>query len=237
MTQRLPQGYTPLALYCNSPKMVGSGLEFLIVWLLSKGANPLERLPGSYTTVSHLRSSELGFEIYAGYQIGKHLDPTLKAPGLERFHQIMESLEFSVLVTDECSCPCSIGGCTTLSVAIRRVINSRLGLAEDIAEAVVKFRKFLQFLIEHNQSTSQACRSIIRSLTFDGLGLNHSCCIECHYLYAWEHTREKCDLVEVREEQITQFKHLESLVSEFKNNSIHMGSRWWVFCRRFGING
>lgn len=201
VTQRPPRGYTPLELYCSYRKAE------VIDWLISKGANPFERLPRSNTTVTHLLSATLGKGIFWGFYEGNHYDPT-------PFHQIVDHL-LSTSLKDACSCPCSVGGCTTLSVAIRVGIDLYYGRTKDITREAAAFRNSLQFLIEYNQSSSQACHSIIRSLTFDGLGLSHSCCTELGYLEPWLHAREKCELFEIMEEQKEQAERFEGLVTEF----------------------
>ncbi|KAJ5414661.1 hypothetical protein N7509_001288 [Penicillium cosmopolitanum] len=155
VTQRPPRGCTPLELYCSH-----GGKPEVIDWLISKGANPFERLPRSNTTVTHLLSSEM---------------------------------------------------------AIRLEIDLYYGRTKDITREAAAFRNFLQVLIEYNQSSSQACRSIIRSLTFDGLGLSHSCCTELGYLDPWLRAREECELFDIMEEQKEQAECLEGLVAEFES--------------------
>lgn len=221
--QQLPGGYTLLSTHCSSSELPNYQLE-LIGWLISKGADPLQRLPRSTTTVTHLISANMGKYIYFDFRWANNPDPNPFHQIVDRtpLHQIVDHL-LSVRVTDACSCPCSVGGCTTLSVAIRHVIAlyDRPWALQDIALKGPAFRKFLQHLIEYNRSDSQPCRSIIRSLTFDGLGLSHSCCTEIdHWAFGLElfrlGGRDQCDLSEIMEEQRDQFKHFESLMAEFE---------------------
>ncbi|CAI7599445.1 unnamed protein product [Penicillium pancosmium] len=206
--QRIPKGgYTPLELYCS--QSYGHVLE-QITWLILKGANPMERFPRSNTTVTHLLSATLGERIYRGFDGGNPFDPT-------PFHQVVDHL-LSTSFKDACSCPCSVGGCTTLSVAIRFGNYLGYGRPKDITQEAAVFRNFLQFLIEYNRSSSQACRSIIRSLTFDGLGLTHSCCTELNYWHPGSDFREEHDLLEIMEEQIEQAERFEGLVAEFESH-------------------
>lgn len=206
MAQPLPPGFTLLAFNCSKNYNLQPDK---IAWLISKGADPLERLPTSNTTVTHLLSSSLGDRIFRGFCVDNHFDPT-------PFHQTVDDL-LSISVMDACSCPCSVDGCTTLSVAIRRLVDSCFGGSEDIAHMAVSFRNSLKFLIEYNRSNSQACHSIIRSLTFDGLGLIHSCCTEINHYSPWLFTRDECDLFEIMGDQREEAKHFESLVTEFEN--------------------
>ncbi|KAJ5984602.1 hypothetical protein N7481_006701 [Penicillium waksmanii] len=159
VTQRPPQGYTPLELYCS--RHHGHSLE-QITWLISKGANPMERLPRSNMTVTHILSATLATRV-----------------GIKHCYYY--------------------------------------GVSKDITHMAAVFRNFLQSLINYNQSSSQACRSIIRSLTFDGLGLSHTCCIEIEDGVPWLHGREECDLLEIMEEQRDQAEYLERLVAEFES--------------------
>ncbi|KAJ5750892.1 hypothetical protein N7533_007920 [Penicillium manginii] len=221
--QQLPCGNTLLSIHCSSTPLPKYHLD-LIAWLISKGADPLQALiPRSTTTLTHLISANMGQHIYIDFLWANDPDPTPFHQVEDRapLHQIVNNL-LSVRVTDACSCPCSVSGCTALSVAIRRVIGSfdyraPYRAPEDIAEKAAAFRKFLQHLIEYNRSDSQPCRSIIRSLTFDGLGLAHSCCTEIddHWNFRLR-VRDQCDRFEIMEEQRDQFKPFESLVAEFE---------------------
>lgn len=130
---------------------------------------------------------------------------------------------FSLTTRDECSCTCSLDGCTPLSVAIRAVACDLFLGNQQITQIASGFRQFLAFLIDHNRSQLEVCHAMIRSLTFDGLGLSHTCCIELRYINPWDNIRDKSDLQEIREEQKILLERFEKLVSEFDAQFVSMG--------------
>lgn len=204
-------GYTPLMARCgfSSHGSVNNGKH--IGWLISKGADPFQKLPGSNTTVLHWINARLAECIHRDYKSDSHFDPY---DALGHLHQIDIHL-FSLTIRDNCSCSCSLVGCTPLSSAIRAVVDELFVDYQQITGVASRFRRFLEFLIDHNQSKLEVCHAMIRSLTFDGLSLSHTCCIELRYRIPWDYVRDESDLQEIREEQRIDLERFENLVSEF----------------------
>lgn len=207
----LKGGYTPLMARCglyfydkmNNSKHIG--------WLISKGADPFRKLPGSNTTAFHMITAKLAEYIHWEYKSDSDFDPHV---ALCHLHQIDMHL-FSLTTIDECSCSCSLVGCTPLSAAIRTVVDHLFVDNQQITRVALGFRKFLEYLIDHNKSKLEVCHAMIRSLTFDGLRLSHTCCIELGYSRPWDYVRDESDLQEIREEQRIDLERFEKLVSEF----------------------
>lgn len=211
----LQQGRTSLISRCADLSSTASLKA--IIWMISKGADIFQKLPGSNTTAAHLLSANMGqkmtIEAY-GY-VKEHRafldDKTCY------FRQPGNDYLFSTSTHDTCTCSCSSGGCSTASVALRGVIAYSYKPTNRIWYTAVWFRQFLHFLIDWNQSEPEICRVLIRSLTFDGLGLTHSCCTEINYYWGFEeNARDEADLNEIREEQEEELQVFEQLVSEFE---------------------
>ncbi|KAJ5930854.1 hypothetical protein N7466_006347 [Penicillium verhagenii] len=210
LDQTHPDGYTPLMAYCNELRFGWSALQ-CIAWLISKGANPLRELPDSKTTTMHLINQRLARLICFDYRRSL-FDPHIELRPLQQ-------IEFALLSTspqDSCYCSCSVGGCTPLSVALRGVVNDLYRSTYHPEDGPSNFQLFLRTVIEYNQSKTEVCHAMIRILTFDGLGLNHTCCTELQYMNPWRHTRDEYDLQEIRDEQKNSVERFEKLVSEFR---------------------
>ncbi|CAI7633338.1 unnamed protein product [Penicillium manginii] len=205
----LEREYTPLMVHCENIYDY-SDLE-IIAWMISKGASVFRTLPGSNTTTLHLLNSNLARWIHRERKQNELLDPHV---GLRHLQQIETHL-LSLSTRDRCYCSCSADGCTPFSVAMRDVIFGLYhGWGQHISQVASSFRRLLEFLIDHNQSKLEVCRAMIRSLTFDGLSLSHTCCTELRIFPPWEHVREESDLQEIREEQKVPLERFEKLVSE-----------------------
>ncbi|KAJ5581085.1 hypothetical protein N7450_007386 [Penicillium hetheringtonii] len=147
-------GYTPLMARCgfSSHGSVNNGKH--IGWLISKGADPFQKLPGSNTTVLHWINARLAECIHRDYKSDSHFDPY---DALGHLHQIDIHL-FSLTIRDNCSCSCSLVGCTPLSSAIRAVVDELFVDYQQITGVASRFRRFLEFLIDHNQSKLEEIR-------------------------------------------------------------------------------
>lgn len=190
-----------------------------VAWMISKGADPFRKLPGLETTVLHWINAKLGqwiqsktYQIQRGYRSASYFDPYAE---IRHFHQIDMHL-FSLSIKDACLCSCSLDGCSPLSVAMRdsTVYFPYLG-DEQISQVAYNFRQFLEFLLQYNQSKVEVCHTLIRSLTFDGLSLSHTCCTELCCSRPWDCIRDESDLQEIREEQKLALGRFKKLVSEF----------------------
>lgn len=203
------EGHTPLMALCRD--CFGHSSYAAIAWMISKGANPFRKLPGSNTTVLHWINGMLATKIQHQYRRDSHF--ALYAE-LRHLHQIDKHL-LSLSTKDECFCSCSLNGCTPLSIALRDVVSLLSQFARRISLVAPLFRRFLEFILDRSQSQPELCHAMIRSLTFDGLGLSHTCCIELQLDPLWGHARHESDLQEIRDEQELPLERFEKLVSEF----------------------
>jgi hypothetical protein len=82
-------------------------------------------------------------------------------------------------------------------------------LYDGLCSSVLKF-------ISLGETIPGAAKSIIRSMTFDPLGLAHTCChhLKKNGLFVIE-DREEEEIQEIREEEQTFLEEFESLVEEF----------------------
>lgn len=215
----LKEGYTPLTAYRRGIGLNSTDIHKSNGWPISKGAGPFRKLPGLNTTALHWVNARLTCQFLWECTLHGNFDPYVE---LCHLHQIDLYL-FSLATRDGCSCSCSLDGCTPLSVAIRAAVGALLLRDQQITQAASMFRRFLAFLIDHNQSKLEVCHAMIRSLTFDGLSLSHTCCIELRYSSPWKHVRDESDLQEIREEQKVPLERFEKLVSEFDAQFDSMG--------------
>lgn len=211
------EGYTPLMDMCTD--FIDNSMCEGISWMISNGADPFRQLPGSNSTVLHWINGKLATDIQFRYMFDGHFDPYA---GIRHLHQIDMHL-LSLSTRDACFCSCSLDGCTPLSVAMRDVVDSRYLGDRQIGQVACVFRRFIEFLLDHNQPKLVVCRAMIRSLTFDGLSLSHTCCIELRFCRPWEHVRHESDLQEIREEQKVPLDRFEKLVSEFDSQFDALG--------------
>lgn len=80
------------------------------------------------------------------------------------------------------------------------------------------FRQILQFLIEWTKSRPGVDQAVIRFLTFDALGLKHTCCVEINdYDNAKDmESRDKSEIMNILDEDRRGLEDLELLVHEFE---------------------
>ncbi|KAJ5100673.1 hypothetical protein N7456_006725 [Penicillium angulare] len=212
-------GMTPLCWRCDEFRQV-SEIDFVLS-LLSKGANLFQSLsqmgtkPQSKTTAVHLLNARLAELLsqdddYHYKELSQFIEDNQS-----RFWQFLGNHLFSLSHRDSCSCACSAGGCTPLSVSIRLRMDW-WDPDEQFFHLSCKMKHFLEFLIDWNQSRPQVSREIIRSLTFDGLGLRHSCCTEIKGGEPFWCTRDESELHDIMDEQKGLIEQLDQLVSEFE---------------------
>jgi hypothetical protein len=148
--QELPGGHSPRMEMCSVLHIDLTGCDReKIAWLISRGADPFKKIPGSNKKAIHLVNAKFGQSIFCNMRLEHHGPHSYHCYYLTLFRQI-EHCIFSTTIKDECFCLCSVCGCTTLSVAIRDVLDCSvvygraLGPDDDIAVPVSK-----AFLIPH----------------------------------------------------------------------------------------
>jgi hypothetical protein len=221
-------GLTPLMLFGSTPCVrIPSGQRKNVemrIWLVSKGANLARKLPRSNATVAHRISSVMVEHVFrvtcSDYITGTKTWPKFEAI----FSEHMDTVFLAPSIQDGCVCACSLGGCTTLSVAFRKASSKvarefrGLTLGVTLGERQRLFRKVYRLIILWTESRPGVDQAIIRFLTFEGLQLRHTCCIEIDKRpdTIWEDARDRSEMEHIWEEDEHGLHELEQLVSEFE---------------------
>ncbi|KAJ6143691.1 hypothetical protein N7471_003144 [Penicillium samsonianum] len=192
-----------------------------ISWLISKGADPYQKVPGTSATAAH----HLGLEIVDHFLDNFHRFIVIgldKRKQYEVWKQMVSDLAKDVFllpsIWDGCGCACSPSGCTTMSVLLRHIVRSFS--IHEFEEPSFWFRELIQFLLWWTKGDTETGWGVIRFLTFDALGLKHSCCIKNHTNYEYPHfkleSREEEEVAEILDEQKPRLMELEKLLDELK---------------------
>ncbi|CAI7614178.1 unnamed protein product [Penicillium glandicola] len=105
-----------------------------------------------------------------------------------------------------------------MSVLLRHIVDS-LNSKGRMEEPSFWFREVIQFLIWWTREDTGTGWEVVRFLTFDTLGLKHTCCIENHgYLkgYCKLESREEEEIEEILDEEKLRLIELEELLDELK---------------------
>ncbi|KAJ5087624.1 hypothetical protein N7456_011240 [Penicillium angulare] len=210
------RGLTPLMVAGLSPEFA----ENRVIWLVGKGASLSKRIPFSNTTVAHLMTSRLFRKLFEGLQFGVKYDQgDHMSPKSINYHK--HTIFLFPSIRDCCTCFCSDGGCTTLSVALRECSASYLHQwTPSTTPSKSSYIFGLQSLIDLREETQERDHTIIRFLTFEALGLRHTCCREIMNIgYFENYARDIMDENEVRniqEEDQHRYQQLDELVEDLK---------------------
>ena len=212
------RGITPLMESCVWVQNVERS-----VWMLSKGANPHQKLPHSDATVAHFQTAKIVAEIIRCLSM-----PAKQLQDLKHWKKLLlqngDKVFLHPFARDGCDCACCPNGCTSLSVALRQIVHDLSNSTKELGHRSFWFRQILQLVVERAQSRPGTHQAIIRSLTFDGLGLKHTCCIEIQGWCLQEMKgRDKAEIREIWEEQKQCFERFEQLVLEFDAKFVELG--------------
>ncbi|KGO37124.1 hypothetical protein PEXP_001490 [Penicillium expansum] len=143
-------------------------------WLMSKGASIERKMPTSNAKVAQFLTSR-----FINFHYMKSRSD-LAGPDFENWKngvaELGDACFFVSPIQDCCVCGCSPGGCTTLSVALRLIVWAASEYRSEIQHH--HFRKTILSLIVWQDSWPNISQAIVRTLTFDALGLTHTCCTE-----------------------------------------------------------
>lgn len=200
-----------------------------VVWLISKGADPYQRVPGSNNaTVAHI----VGLNVIRTVSFAFcRLEQAV--PDFQEIYQSWEKTTSQLgrdvflpgSVEDGCACACSPNGCTTLSVALREIVRffSRFSI-----ENALCFRQLFQFLVGWTKGNVGIDQAFIRFLTFHALDLKHTCCIN-HQNDSYPcgdfklKSRDEDEIEEILDEERLRLKDLEQLMNEFEAKFDELG--------------
>ncbi|KAL2847083.1 hypothetical protein BJX68DRAFT_268382 [Aspergillus pseudodeflectus] len=204
-------GYTSL-MKLNGIRRFDWKPDFLLknaAWLISKGADMHRKIPGSkHPTVLSL-----------SHRIGKCMrDHTCwGAADTDLLYRIMVDD-----ARDDCSCSCSIGGCSALTKLLDGIFD-RVGVSFGLEKKVVVKEGYITLwrlvgLFDVSAWRDKTCfnstvaSAIIRYIAFTELELTHT----CHkHGYGWEHFMSEEAIKEIHEEEGDLVQSLEELVHEF----------------------
>lgn len=141
----------------------------MVKWHILKGANVHRRLSWTNESIGHLLVLQMAQNCAIRY--GSHSSHMTSAEDhFQRLIAMGDEFFAPTRIPDGCSCPCSLSGCTAVSMIIRELIATYPGY--ECSECV---RIFFERLQEWDQSYRKEPRVFIRSLTFNALDLNHTC--------------------------------------------------------------
>jgi hypothetical protein len=146
-------------------------LPRMVRWHISKGANLHRRLSWANESIGHLLALSMAENCVT--QLGPHISSMASNEDrFQKFFAIEDELFAPMRVSDGCSCPCSLGGCTLVAIIIRELISGKGYDRDKCSECV---RILFECLQKWDQSYRKEPAGFIRSLTFNALELNHTC--------------------------------------------------------------
>lgn len=217
------KGITPLMVHLTYLTHYSVSADYAldrIIWLVKKGASLAKILPCSNGTVAHLATSWAISEILhvISYDI---YDKSRRWPGFEaRITPYKDTVFLISSARDRCVCACCLGGCTPLSVALRSCIPRVRSAIPPFRGSVKLFRQVFCLLLRWTDTSPETTHAIIRFLTFQALGLRHTCCTEIDKDVPLENSvdlKDQGDIETTREEDPHRYHELEQLVSELES--------------------
>lgn len=194
-------------------------------WLISKGASIERKMPTSNAKVAHFLTSQVINLYYM--ESGSDLD----GPEFENWKKGVAELGdasfFVSPIQDCCICGCSPGGCTTLSVALRLIISRTSQWRSELQDH--NFRKMILSLIAWQDSWPDISQAIVRTLTFDALGLTHTCCTEInshrvtYFSFLARGGRDETEIDRILDDQHLLIKEFEELMEEMESKLDELG--------------
>ena len=215
-------------------------------WLISKGAN-LGRKPdqSEYVhydpsiTAAHCICSWIGIAMYL-QDFSKHEWQRLRRLPSEVNHtrefrtldeldedcrSVLGKLVFSKYY-DHCLCACLSHGCTPAIVMLKNITRYNFFSNDSISptEWRLLMIDWVKSLLGHPHKAWQwLSREIIRYVTFEELGLTHTCCKSRHKIYDMDDDMDNTEREEIQDEQRFLISKLDALVTEFEEKYIELG--------------
>lgn len=234
-------GQTPLTV-----RSIGKFDPEYLQWLIENGADlfrlivPSRQIPDSRGTRGTFTAHSLLFTVGDGLTFWTNLRSNNDDWNNTVGNLISRTI--SPVVQDGCICACSNDGCTQ-SVYLLKGIGSRLkkhglrprpGILEDNAELTIQFFEPLE-----NALDVQLQLSSIRWITFEALGLTHTCCNPKEVLYTEiSHTgieTEDLSLEGEAPEVLDMFEHMVEELQEAAQNTyaatsslVHFWTQIWA---------
>lgn len=166
-----PNGKSTLSSMISLPSPASDFIA-MVQWHISKGANLLRRLHWTNESVSHLMYLTMIYHALSWQKTAYH--PFHRATSESNLQQLITMGDEFIApsrIPNGCTCPCSPGGCTIMSVILRE-LTSEFYAVTSCQQCV---RRVFECLQEWDQSYWMEPQAFIRSLTFNALGLTHIC--------------------------------------------------------------
>ncbi|KAK4870013.1 hypothetical protein LT330_005737 [Penicillium expansum] len=211
-------GVTPLMAFAPFKEGAAPVMIKCAAWLMSKGASIERRMPTSNAKVAHFCTSQV-INIHYMEAQGELASSNFEN-WKKRVAELGNACFFVSPIQDCCICGCSPGGCTTLSVALRLIIWRTSQWRSEIQDH--DFRKTILSLIAWQDSWPDISQAIVRTLTFDALGLTHTCCTELNsfeirYLpFQAYRGRDETEIDRILDDQHLLLKEFEELMEEME---------------------
>ncbi|KGO77406.1 hypothetical protein PITC_047790 [Penicillium italicum] len=212
-------GVTPLMAFSPYTAEAAPALIKCTAWLMSKGASIERKMPASNAKVAHYLT---------GRVINLHYMDTGREPASSNLCDWKKGVAglgdasfFVSPIQDCCICGCSPGGCTTLSVALRFIVLTTSQWRSEIQDR--HFREMILSLTVWQNSWPGLSRAIVRTLTFDALGLTHTCCTEINQIegmwvpFPAHERRDEAEIDRILDDQYLLLKEFEELMEEMES--------------------
>lgn len=209
-------------------------------WLISKRADPNQRVGRTSSTVAH----HLTYWLFAFTRnaFWFRVDP----PGLflkewKRWKALVLERTKSFAITpssaDECICACSPFGCNTISLSLRQLFEFLYRRSSNSHEGPgFWLRETVAFVLIWIGEKRKVCQEIIRFFTFDALSLTHVCCVEGwvnDFLHPMLVKRDQQEVEEILEEEELGLRDLEKLVTDFNKKFDELGLPLVEFLQKY----
>ncbi|KAL2706187.1 hypothetical protein AAEP93_001437 [Penicillium crustosum] len=214
-------GITPLMGFNDFCQAEPSVIIKCAAWLMSRGACVERKLPTSNAKVAHLLTSQVIYQYLDDLEFLGELDSREKKyrDWKKGIAELEDACFFVSSTKDCCVCACSSGGCTTLSVALRSILLEVSKGRWIIMH--IPLRKLILSLIVWQDYWPDLPRAIVRILTFDALGLTHTCCTEIYSQPLGpgvpEERRDETEVGSIADDQHSLVEEFEELMEEMES--------------------
>jgi hypothetical protein len=228
LNQNNELGHTPLMLLCPTkrhPKPSFVDLLHLAQWMVSHGAKLDQKTRAGYPAIYYL-AEEIGaiMKRQCALELCDLASWWSPLNDMRRLEQTCVDLLHTILLDDtqdNCSCACSLGGCRPLTRLLRHFGPSLAGeyARSWILEGILgAFRCCQAVLIRGSLSDSipTLAESVLRYVTFERIGIKHT----CHYE---DESLDEDEVEEIQDEERHNLALLEDLMEEFNRKCQELG--------------
>ena len=123
---------------------------------------------------------------------------------------------------DDCTCSCSVSGCTARTLIARSYLSRVVKRSEEVKHKRTSFfRDIINPIVQLiDVDAALGCSETLRLLTFEGLGLTHTCCYPqwvSESSFMFYRIEDQAEINEIREEQSAGLSQLEELLTELES--------------------